>query len=1212
MSAMPKAMRVSLTVRFALLCLLVTVCTAGCLDPRATVVDTAHAPLPGGTQGDDHAADWEQVETLKDEQKFEAASDLVAELLTAARETSDQETWTRALIEETQLRTALHGYETAVRFLKDESWPEAPLWRGVLDLYYANSLVTYFRQYGHEIRRRERVAGDDTVDLKAWTTDQIANQAHLAFGRVWAERESWGAHSLGVLSRYIEQNTYPARIRGTLRDAVTYLWADLMTDTSLWRPRHENETFLLDVGALIRGGGDGNLELTDPEVHPLRRLCAILDDLEGWHDEQARDEAALETRLVRLDLLQTTFDAEADKLATRRHLESVLEAFDKAYPWWSMGQFILAGMLDEESEPDSRIRAHRVATAGRDRHPESVGGRFCAHLAASLEAPDYQIASMAADAAQRRSIRITHRNLDRLYFRALRVDLAEGMATAWPDDPWPDRTKTMMRIRRPDPELAWSIDLPRTGDYRSHVTYATIPVTEPGAYMVVASARENFAKPHNRTHAMGVIISDLVLVARDVGDGLEVSARSGFTGEPLGDVEVTLYNLPVWNKDPKVRSLHTGEDGRVVFELDSTRYRTALFARRGDDLAMNDRIHSYGWRGERPERASAYIYTDRSVYRPGQTIHWKIVAYQGGGDEPSYRTMPDKSVQVRLLDGNHREVAKDKVRTNDFGSVSGSFTVPTGRALGNWRLTCSYDGKAWFKVEEYKRPTFEVTLADAESPLRLNEPAVLGGEAGYYFGLPITSGDVVWRITRSPVYPRWWWWCPPSQGAQTVAAGRTELDADGHFTVSFTPRADERSAQDTNVTYSYRLSVDVTDEGGETRSAQRTYRLGFVSVAANIEAPTGFIGPDAAGRFTITRTDLDGAVRSGRGTWRLVALRQPELAVLPADVPVDFAPGHDNPYRTAGDHLRPRWQVDTNVDAALARWADGEELAHGELHHDEAGEAVLELVEHPAGAYRLHYETVDDFGATCRARHDFLIAGREVTPVNLALVLRTERKSVPVGETARLLVHSGLIDQEMVLEFFQDGRRLERRLLRSGRDAALIELPVASRHRGGFQVRLTALRDHQLMQETAQILVPWDDRKLKLEFATFRDHLRPGAEETFRITVRDADGRLDDRLLVRDAAEVLAYMYDRSLDIFAPHRPPQPLSLYPTRTRAGSIMASLGQARRNWRDGRGFGRLPSTPDLRPDRLFALDGYGIGGMGMRGRGGMLGGRGGRNG
>ena len=275
----------------------------------------------------------------------------------------------------------------------------------------------------------------------------------------------------------------------------------------------------------------------------------------------------------------------------------------------------------------------------------------------------------------------------------------------------------------------------------------------------------------------------------------------------------------------------------------------------------------------------------------------------------------------------------------------------------------------------------------------------------------------------------------------------------------------------------------------------------------------------------MVRSDLDGVGRSGKASWRLVSLQQPDEAMLPADQPLPEGPSEA--YRTPGDALRARWDTQLSHEAVLRSWPDGEERASGALTHDEQGRATVELPGLAPGAYRLHYETEDDFGSRYATSRELIVAA-DRTPLALPAVLLAESGSVKVGGMARLLVHSGLADQPLTLDIWRGGRRVDRRLLRGS--PSLIELPIGEADRGGFGVTLTAVRDHQLLSAHQTVFVPWDDRELKLYFATFRDELRPGGRETWRVSVEGASAEAG-------AAELLAYMYDRSLDVFAPHNP---------------------------------------------------------------------------
>ena len=214
-------------------------------------------------------------------------------------------------------------------------------------------------------------------------------------------------------------------------------------------------------------------------------------------------------------------------------------------------------------------------------------------------------------------------------------------------------------------------------------------------------------------------------------------------------------------------------------------------------------------------------------------------------------------------------------------------------------------------------------------------------------------------------------------------------------------------AADEKVTYRYALAADVTDEGGETRSATRVFRLGFVAVEASIETDSSFFRSGAPARLTVRRTALDGVATAGAGELAARELVQPPTALTPADEPRTTAPGRPGAEaETAGDHLRARWDTGVTAEVILRLDRRGE-LRRGTVDHDADGEAAIDLGTPPPGAYRLIYETSDDFGATCEVTRDLVVAGR-AGRLAVPLVVWSEAASVPVGDTARLLVHSGL------------------------------------------------------------------------------------------------------------------------------------------------------------------------------------------------------------
>jgi uncharacterized protein YfaS (alpha-2-macroglobulin family) len=1187
------------------------------LGPPGHPLPSSHAREGAAGAKPQQPQEWAQVERLIADQKFAEAAVAAEKLRQAAQKAGNRDEWTRALIKEVQLRTGLHGYETAVRFLKEQPWPDGLLNRAALNLFYARSLVNYYHAYSYEINQRERMDTRGAVDLKAWTKDQIYVEAQKAYEEVWKQRASLGAEPLARFGDFLNRNNYPAGIRSTLRDAVSYLYVELLSDNSLWTAEQSNEIYRLDLKTLL-AGAQKELPLSDLSVPPLVKICYLTADLEQWHINNQRREAALEARLQRLEALDSVFSEGSDQ-ATITTIVADLDRLLPGYrdvPWWAKGKATQAEFVRTSSAVDNQVRARAIAEAGWKAYPDSIGGKRCYSILKSIEAPSFHVSSMSADGPQKRSFEVIHANLPALYFRAYGFDLESRLQTARDYNllPNPREMESLLATR---PVVAeWSVNLPATPDYESHRTFVTPPMTSPGAYLVAASARKDFSKAEgNQISAFIFLVSDLVLLSRDDHSNVQVQALSGAGGKPIAGVTVDLYQYNWQQGHRRVAQQLSAGDGRasLAYSQDPLRAGHFLFARQGSHVALQAGYFQASRDSEPAEVRASLIYSDRSVYRPLQKVFWKVLAYGGRADQARYNTLPSTPVEISLIDPNGQVIDARTVTTGRFGSAAGEFAIPAGRPLGNWRLRSSLNGQATIKVEEYKRPTFEVTFKDPEAALRLNRPATFTGEVKYYFGLPVTSGAVKWRATREPVYPMWWgWYGTPgsSSGAQTVAAGTTALGGDGTFKITFTPEADERKAAESrDITYRYRVSADVTDEGGETRSASKTFRLGFVAVEASFSADTGFFRAGAPGAVTVQRTDLNGVPRAGKGTWRLVALQQPARTPLPAELPSRSAkptrpgqkPGDD--YSTPGDALRPRWDTRYDFRSVLRTWPDGAERAAGALTHNATSDATISLPALPAGAYRIHYQTTDDFGAACQSSWDFIVAGQN-TPLALPAVLIPEKNSEPVGGRARFLALSGLAEQQCFFEVWRGSQLAERRELISGKDASLIEIPIREDDRGGISVRLTALRDHQLMNFDASVAVPFDNKQLKVEFATFRDKMRPGASETWRVTVKGPSGAN----VEAGAAELLSYMYDRSLDMFAPHRPPNPLGLYSRRSFAGAPEINLREM-----PGQSiFSKLftpPVYPALTPDELRFFDNYGIGGPGMRRSyrvGGMVGG------
>lgn len=1161
----------------------------------AIVLLSLLVPAAGSTQ-------WRHVEKLAGEQKLaEALEESDRILATASREKNPRLT-TEALIKGTQLRIGLHGYETAVRFLSGRKWPADAPSKILLHVFSAHALERYARNYSFEIRSREKTVSSKDADLRAWSLDRIAAEIRGHHAKALALTGRSAAAPPKFFASAISLNSYPAGVRGTTRDLVVGLAVAHLADTAFWSAAESNAVGLLDLGALAALRKiPAAVSLPADEPHPLVKIASLLRDHARFHSK--RPAAALEARYELVRRL-----AERAGAADLDAIRDALALFQKTaprVPWWAMGQELLADLHERGEAPDRRIRSLAEARKGLEAFPKSDGAKFLRRRVASLLEPQLSLDAMRTDAAGRKSVAVTASNVGRIHFRAYPLDVGARLKSKkrasfrlWPAD---DELGAMLKDAKG--AVRWTVDVPASKDHLPHRTLVAPPLKAPGGYLIVASLKESFATEDNVVVSVPLIVSDLAARAEGAEDGgYDVRVVRGANGEPVAGARVT-----AWKEDRAGAATRgdwkTAADGRVrITGADGS--SAMILVEKDGNLALITGLW-FGGRGESrgQESRAAFVYTDRAIYRPGQKILWKIVAYRGNtADRSKYEVLPGTTVDVVLRDVNGEEVGKSSVRTNEHGSASGEFTAAAGRALGGWSIqvagASSLYGFAPVAVEEYKRPTFEASIKDPAKAPRLNAPVSLTGEARFYFGQPVSSGQVRWRVTRVPEWP---WWIDggfrrPGARArrtimtETVATGRSATSADGTFKIEFTAKADPREAKGADApTYRFRVEADVTDEGGETRTASRDFRLGFAALAARFEADSNFFVPGEPVKLRAILTDLDGNPRAGRAKWRIAPVEQPAKPVLPADLPREAAASG---FAVGDDGRRARWETDWDWEKTSALWPEARTAAaSGESRHDAKGEARIELAKGlPGGLYRLTLEARDEFGKMLTVSKPFLVVS-EKTEFAFPLLFLARKTAYRPGETARVFLASsvpGLV-AEWTVARSGEVRKRESRPAR----AAFLEIPVTDTDRGGFTLTVTSVADHQLLAATRDVEVPWENKELKVEFATFRDRLAPGAKETFRVTVASVDPRAPVA-----GAELLASMYDRSLDFFRRPHFPEPRALYPSGNGAVPATWSFG-----WSGSSTFASTVEksfdVPSWSEDSLRFEDDYGIGGPGRRG-------------
>lgn len=987
--------------------------------------------------------------------------------------------------------------------------PMKPTMEAILADWYWD----YFQQNRWRFLQRTRTTGPAGPDIATWSLPQILTAIDRHFSAALADPASLQATPIQTYDALLVKGTVPDRYRPTLFDflaneALAFYEAG---EQGAVAPA---DTFEITADSPVFADARHFLAWQlPPSTHYSPRLKAlrIFQALLRFHAHDTDRSAFLDADLNRLvfggAVAVGSDRSERYKAALMHFADAHADDELSARALAMLGQLLIA-------EGDPRA-AHVLAERGYHAFPNAPGGAACWNELRQIEAPSARLETERVWNAPWPTLNVTYRNLRRIYFRAIPIDFAAHLVSSRTQSGspvFPNRNPRLDQLRTPPPALTWDTALPATPDYKERTVRLPAPTTlKPGFYYIVASSSRSLSTDDNQISVAAVWVSNLALITRfksnrNTWSGLVVRAD---TGDPVAGATIRRYKLDRAGYYTQLAPLTTDANGRFVLsQADGS--QTLVAEHNGQAVSNNAGYLSI--LNSPASTTRTFFFTDRAIYRPGQTIQYSGICVNADPKAGKYHVIADETVEVAFRDANGREITRATHRTNAFGSFSGVFTAPRHRLTGwmNLVVTKGPKGAASVSVEEYKRPQFEVTLEPPASAARLNTPVVITGRARAYTGAPVDGATVHWRVSRRAVLPLWcWWWHGPTMTA--IAHGTAVTQADGTFRLQFPATPDAAIPVANQPTFVFAVHADVTDSAGETRSDNRDVRVGYTALTATVQA-ADWQTPDKPVAFTVTTRSLDDDPVPATGTLTVHTLQQPPAVAR-------------EPLVTSG--YRPTSSAEPNFDATNPdSWPVGREVWEHAFTTDRAGRAELKATL-PAGIYRVSLATMDRFGHPVTARQTVQVIDPEARqyPVKLANHFTAATWTVEPGDTFTALWGTGYPTGRAYIEVECAGKTLARYWTADDRTQTRITFPVTKAMRGGVTVRATFVRDNRAYFNQRVVNVPWSNKKLTVKWEHFRSKLTPGARETWTAVVTGPDAR-------RASAEMVATLYDASLDQF--------------------------------------------------------------------------------
>ena len=1072
--------------------------------------------------------------------------------------------------------------------------------RGVLEAIRANWTWGFFQN--NRWRFSQRTAGgaasDDLGSIAEWDLPRIVSEIRTRFAAAVGDpgspqRKALQSLPVGGWSALLEKGRMPDAYRPTVWDVIARDAIEFSSSGERGVVAPE-DAFELDAAGPALGTleeflawvPEADKTVTDtgaPLLETARLYRALLD----FHRPDADRTALLAADLDRILWASAAAVAggEPEELADRR--QAALEAFiDRAgdHETAAMARFHLATFVQETGD---LVEARGIAAQGAAAHPTSPGGVQCKNLVAQIESKDLSIDTERSWAAPWPAVRVSYKNLAAVHLRIAKADWLGRLKAGKPHAAWLDDADRAAILALPALKQR-AVDLPATPDYHLRHHDLAVDATfdaaalDPGCYWVLASHTADFGEKDNVVQATMVWVGRLAIVAeqsRQVfereamdrpGQAVAAAGTTGYvvdiaSGEPLAGATVKAFvREQHGNQQPFVERgvATTDPDGRYLLAAGEQGREIVLVA----SATLDGRQHEVAssstnfWRHVQPDSQSTIVLvTDRGIHRPGQSVFYKGIACASDFATGKYRAIDTREIDVVLRDANGREAAKARHTTSATGSFNGTFPIPTGALPGQWSISAqavgpqAASGAVGVRVEEYKRPKFLVTLAPPQASAPLGGQVSLSGTATTYTGVAVAGAKVRWHVERTVRWPAWCRWffpgLPFGGGAQRIARGTAVTAADGTFTILFRALPDRGVPRESLPVFTYSVTADVTDSSGETRTDQRSVNAGYTDVEAAVSADAwqavGAAGAPAAVAITLSTTTLDGQPRASIGILTVSKLVQPEdvsrgtfYNSQPVQRPARRRPSGAGRGQPAA---RPATQASAQRDPADPEtWAAAEAVYQQQHATDKTTGTIVATASLSAGIYRAVFEipAVGDLPAVKAERVIEVIDPKaDRYGVKRAFVLRSQQQRIEPGSTFEAVVGTGYSAGRALVEIVQSGKVLSRFWTQPGRTQWPVSVPVGDEHRGGFSVRAWIVHEGRFRMETQTVDVPWTDKKLTIAWERFTRRVEPGAKEVWRAKISTVADPVAGPAAPA-VAEMVATLYDQSLDALAPHQWP--------------------------------------------------------------------------
>lgn len=1095
---------------------------------------------------------WENVNTAYTKGLPKTALEEVTIIFQQAKKENNAPQIIKSLIhkikylQEVEEDSAYKIFNELEKEIKESEYPTKP----VLQALAANLLWSYYQQNRYTYLNRTQTVDFKLNDIRTWDLRKIIEKVVAYHQSSLKNSEKLKQTKIDILDPVLTKGTLEGRfLRPTLFDFLAHRAVDFFSysEAGLTRPADEFSINTPDYFAPEAQFSDFKISTQDALAFTYY-AAKVFQELTRFHLNDKDPAALIDITLKRLTFIYNKSVLEEKHSLYEQALKSLMEKY-KAHPSSTEAAYLLGiyyNNLGNQYHPKTapqykeyKKTAYGICKKALEDFPKSLGASQCNGLMAQILTKSLEIQVEKVNPVEK-SIKalLKFQNNTQYSFRIYKTNFREirerGLYS----------TYLLNAYLTQKPAREWQIKVPESTDYQAQWSEIEIPGLENGEYLLIASTGKKFDFNEEGIAHCLFAVTDIAYIQRNATpSGMEFYLLNRETGHPLAQAQMQIWRQEYREKLQKYvyvkgEKLISDSNGYLNIplnkETNSSFYLEFIY---GNDHFFPEEYfynshpyHSY----ENPVKT--FFFTDRSIYRPGQTVYFKgIMIKTDPENREKNEILPNYPAYVNFYDVNSQQIAHLALKTNEFGTFNGSFQIPTGRLNGNMSIASGY-GRTYFSVEEYKRPKFSVEITKTEESYRVNDIVKVKGTAKAFAGYNIDNAAVKYRVVRTAYFPYWWyyWGYYPSSPQTQVANGTAKTNGAGEFLLEFKAIPDLNLSKSSFPAFRYEVSVDITDINGETRSARKIFSIGYTALQLSAELEDEINRESKNYTVQLNSTSLSGEFIPAKGQISVYLLKKPEKSYRNRYWNVPTAQIYS---KEEFAKKFPHDEYDDETNFYL--WQKEKTMMETSFNTGEKKELELQgLPNWEPGKYLLEMESKDRFGQGIKEIKYFTVFSSRQTKIAYPALYwgKVLKNTVKPGENAEILLGSSENGVKAIYELELKNKLIKREFIELNQEQKTISFPVLENYRGNINAHITFVKHNRVIQEHYTFYVPWNNKNLDIRFESFRNKLVPGEKEEWKIQISGKDKEAV-------AAEMAATLYDASLDTFRPHN--WGLSIFP-------------------------------------------------------------------